>query len=202
MQSFLKVLTILIFVFSTLVFGVTLMFVYAATGPQNDVHKKLAEIKRENQQDATKLKELTEARGGAKEADQGIEYWEGELGKAQNANKRREEKEYPDLMQGLTTKFGQDKGKFDKTEEENIKAAAQTLNDKQKTLRDMRVKVQQARVEHQKAKNDIEGLEAQKKELLNRTAQSTILLDDVRKRHQEVTAQLDSAKKASPGTSP
>ena len=189
MQSILKGLVIVIFVFSILMLGSSLMAAYT----WRDTGKELSEIRGKVQKAETRKKELAEARSGVTEAEQGLEYWEREYGKAKNANDRRETKDYPELMQALTATFAQDKTKFDKSEEENIKAGERTLAEKQRTLKDMRVKVQQARVERDKARADIDALEAQKKELLNRTAQETNLLEDVRKRHQEVGDQLKKA---------
>jgi len=202
MQPLLKVLVVVIFIFSVTVFGVSLMYVYAIPKAPNDIGKKVADLKNKSRLASERLKELKDARSNAKEVDQGIEYWQGELGKAKNANDRREKTEYPELMQGLTTTYAQDRTKFEKTEDENTKAAERTLADKQRSLKEMRTKVQQSRVERDKARGDIEGLELQKKELLNRTLQSTIQLDDVQKRNQTVTSQLEAAKKASTGTAP
>jgi len=201
MQSFLKVLTVVIFVVSTLCFGLSLMFAYQKSGPY-DPAKKLAEMKTKNSTEAAKLKELTEARANAKETDQGIEYFESELGKSKNANERRETKEYPEMQLQLANAFGVDRARLEKTEEDNLKAGERTLAEKQRSLKELRGKVQAANVERNKAKADIESLEAQKKELLNRTAQSAIALDDARNRHDEVAKQLDAAKKASTGASP
>jgi hypothetical protein len=186
MQSILKGLVIVIFVFSVLMLGSSLMAAYT----WRDTGKELSEIRGKVQKAETRKKELAEARAGVTEAEQGLEYWEREYGKSKNANDRRETKDYPELLQGLTATYAQDKTKFDKSEEENIKAGERSLAEKLRTLKDMRVKVQQARVERDKAKADIDALEAQKKELLNRTAQETILLEDFRKRHQEVGDQL------------
>jgi len=194
MQSILKGMVIVIFVFSVMTFGFALMVGYSS---HYDVGKKLSDVRSKVGQATALLKEKTEARNNAKENEQGIEYWKTEAGKAKNANDRREAKEYPDLMLALTTQYAQDNAKFQKIEEENIKAGEKTLAEQQRSLKELRVKVQQARVERDKARADIEGLEAQKKELLNRTAQATILLTDVQKRNQEVGAQLESAKKAS-----
>jgi len=201
MQSLLKMLVVVIFVISTLAFGVSLMFVYTTKSAQNDVSKKLSEMKNKTSQATAKLKELTDARGKGGLAEQGIEFLEGEVGKSTNANERRETKEYPEMLLALTTQYSQDQTKFQKTEEENLKAGERTLADKQRTLKDLRTKVQQARVERDKAAADIKALEAQKVELRNRTSQSTILLSDVRRRHEEVTAQIEAAKKASAGAS-
>ena len=189
MQSILKGLVIAIFVFSVLMFGTSLMAAYT----YRDTGKELSEVKSQVQKAEAKKKELSEARAGAKEADQGVEYWEGEYGKAKNANNRRETKDYPDLMTSLTTAYAQDRTKFEKTEEENIKAGERALAEGQLTLKGLRTKVQQARVERDKAKADIDELEAQKKELLNRVAQETNLLEDVRKRNDEVGEQLKRA---------
>ena len=197
MQSILKGMVVVIFVFSVMTFGFALMVGYSS---HYDVGKRLSDVRSKASQAATLLKEKTEARSGAKESDQGIEYWKGEAGKAKNANDRRETREYPDLMLGLTTQFSQDNAKFQKIEEENIKASEKTLAEQQRSLKELRTKVQQARVERDKARTDIEGLEAQKKELLNRNAQASILLADVQNRNQEVGVQLDAAKKASGGS--
>jgi len=197
MQSILKGLVIVIFVFSVMTFGFALMVGYSS---HYDVSKKLADVRSKVSQASTLLKEKTEARAGAKESEQGAEYWKGEAGKAKNANDRREKTEYPELMLGLTTQFSQDNAKFQKIEEENLKASEKTLADQQRTLKELRTKVQQARVERDKARTDIEGLEAQKKELLNRNAQASILLADVQKRNLEVGVQLEAAKKASGGS--
>jgi len=197
MQSILKGMVIVIFVFSVMTFGFALMVGYSS---HYDVAKKLADVRSKVGQASTLLKEKTEARSGAKESEQGVEYWKGEAGKAKNANDRREKTEYPELMTALTTQFGQDNAKFQKIEEENVKASEKTLAEQQRSLKELRTKVQQARVERDKARADIEALEAQKKELLNRNAQATILLSDVQKRNQEVGAQLEAAKKASGGS--
>jgi len=194
MQSILKGLVVVIFVFSVMTFGFALMVGYSA---HYDVGKRLSEVRSKVTQASAMLTEKTDARNGAKEADQGIEYWKREAGKAKKANERRETTEYPEAMQRLTTQFAQDNTKFLKIEEENIKSLDKTLNDKQVSLKDLRVKVQQARIERDKALEENDALEAQKKELLNRTAQTTILLTDLQKRNQEVGAQLESAKKAS-----
>lgn len=194
MQSILKGLVVVIFVFSVMTFGFALMVGYSS---HYDVAKKLSEVRSKVSQATKLLEEKTSARNGAKEADQGIEYWKGEAGKATKANDRDEKEKYPAAMLSLTTQFAQDNAKFQKIEEENIKSAEKTLKEKQITLKELRVKVQQARIERDKAREEIDGLEAQKKELLNRTAQTSILLADVAKRNQEVGAQLDAAKKAS-----
>jgi len=149
MQSILKGLVVVIFVFSVMTFGFALMVGYSS---HYDVAKRLSEMKSKVNQATTLLKEKTDARNGAKEADQGAEYWKGEAGKATKANDRREKTEYPELMQALTTQFSQDNAKFQKIEEENIKAVEKTLNEKQKTLKELRVKVQQARIERDKAR--------------------------------------------------
>src|SRR5687768_10452099 len=174
MQSILKGLVIVIFVFSVLMLGSSLMAAYT----WRDTGKELSEIRAKVQKADTRKKELAEARSGVTEAEQGLEYWEREYGKSKNANDRRESKDYPELLQSLTATFALDKTKFDKSEDENIKAGERLLAEKLRTLKDMRVKVQQARVERDKAKADSDALEAQKKELLNRTAQVTILLED------------------------
>jgi hypothetical protein len=197
MQSILKGMVIVIFVFSVMTFGFALMVGYSS---HYDVAKKLSDVRSKVSQATTLLKEKTEARSGAKESEQGLEYWKGEAGKAANANKRREETEYPALMTALTTQFAQDNTKFQKIEEENVKASEKTLAEQQRSLKELRTKVQQARVERDKARADIAALEEQKKELLNRNAQATILLTDVQKRNQEVGAQLEAAKKASGGS--
>jgi len=201
MQSILKVLAVAIFVFATLSFGVSLMVLYISKAPQYDLAKQLADFRSKNSQEAAKLKELTEARSNAKESDQGIEYWEAELGKSTNANERRETKEYPELQLALANSYGVDRTKLEKTEDDNYKAHAATLAEKQNKLKDLIGKVQQARVEREKAKADIEALEKQKKELLNRTAQAAIALDDARKRHDEVAKQLETVRQASAGAS-
>jgi superfamily II RNA helicase len=193
MQSLLKGLVVVIFVCSMMTLGVSLMTAYS----HRDLAKQVSEMRSKVQQAQTKLNELTVLRPNAPEAQQGVEYWEAELGKFRNANKRREEKEYPDMLLGASTRYAQERSEFDKVQEENIKAGEKQLAEKQKQLRDLVVKVEQARVEHAKAKTDIEALEGQKKELINRTTQSTILLDDVRRRHQEVGEQLEAAKKSS-----
>jgi len=199
MQSILKGLTIAIFGLSTLSLGVSLMALYITKSPQNDLNKQLAEYRSKNTQEATKIKELTDARGNAKESEQGIEYFEAELGKSTNANERRETKEYPEAALQLANQFGVDRSKLEKTEDDNLKARAATLAEKQSKLKDLVGKVKQARVERDKAKTDIEALEAQKKELLNRTAQAAIALEDARKRQDEVAKQLESARRATSG---
>ena len=195
MQSILKGLVIVIFVVSVMTFGVSLMIGYSG----RDLAKQAAAKRQEVSAAEKRKKELSEARNNTPESEQGIEYWETELGKAKNGNKTKEEKLYPELMQNLTAAYAQDRTKFEKSAEENIKAGERILAEKQRGLKDLRVKVQQARVERDKATADIKELESQKKELLNRTAQETILLDDVRKRHQEVGSQLDAAKTAAGG---
>jgi hypothetical protein len=199
MQSILKGLVVVIFVFSVMTFGFALMVGYSS---HYDVSKKLSEVRSKVSQASAMLTEKTEARGGnTRDADNGIEFWKREAGKAKNANDRDEQTKYPALMEGLTTQFAQDNTKLQKVVEENIKGAEKSLNEKQKSLKELRIKVQQARIERDKAREEIEGLEAQKKELLNRTAQTSILLVDLQKRNQEVGAQLDAAKKA-PAPSP
>ena len=195
MQSILKGLVIVIFVISVMTFGFSLMIGYSG----RDLAKQAAAKRQEVSAAEKRKKELSEARNNTPESEQGIEYWETELGKARNGNKTKEEKLYPELMQNLTAAYAQDRTKFEKSADENIKAGERILAEKQRGLKDLRVKVQQARVERDKATTDIKELEIQKKELLNRTAQETILLDDVRKRHQEVGSQLDSAKTAAGG---
>jgi len=193
MQSILRGLVVVIFVISITTFGFALMIGYT----NRDLSKQVADLKSQVGKATAKKAELKEARANAKESEQGLDYWVSEYGKSKNANDRRETKEYPELMQALTAQYAQDRAKFEKTEEENIKAGERTLAEKQRNLKELRIKVQQARVERDKARVDIEGLEAQKKELLNRTAQASILLEDVRRRNQEVAAQLEGAKRAS-----
>jgi hypothetical protein len=192
MQSILKGLVVVVFVVSVMTFGVSLMVGYSG----RDLAKQAAAKKQEVAAAEKKKKELSEARQGAPESEQGIEYWEAEWKKSANSNKTKDEKLYPELMQNLTAAYAQDRSKFDKSEEENIKTGERILAEKQRGLKELRVKVQQARVEHDKAMADIKELENQKKELLNRTAQEKLLLDDVRDRHQEVGKQLEAAKSA------
>jgi hypothetical protein len=195
MQSILKGLVVVVFVVSVMTFGVSLMVGYSG----RDLAKQAAAKKQEVAAAEKKKKELSEARQGAPESEQGIEYWEAEWKKSANSNKTKDEKLYPELMQNLTAAYAQDRSKFDKSEEENIKTGERILAEKQRGLKELRVKVQQARVEHDKAMADIKELENQKKELLNRTAQEKLLLDDVRDRHQEVGKQLEAAKSAAGG---
>lgn len=195
MQSILKGLVVVLFVISVMTFGVSLMVGYSG----RDLAKQAAAKKQEVAAAEKKKKELSEARQGAPESEQGIEYWEAEWKKSANSNKTKDEKLYPELMQNLTAAYAQDRTKFDKSEEENLKTGERILAEKQRGLKELRVKVQQARVEHDKAMVDIKELENQKKELLNRTAQEKILLEDVRDRHQEVGKQLEAAKSAAGG---
>jgi chromosome segregation ATPase len=191
MQTVLRALVLVIFAMSIFLLSFSVMVSYT----YRDLQKRNSAIKTENGQLATRLKELTEARQGAKEQDQGIEFWSTELGKAKNANDRVETKDIPAAMEDLNRKLGQDREALEKTEEENIRYGERIVTEKLRAAKDLRTKVEEARVTREKSKKENDDQEKLKRELQNRLIQAEHKLADLKARKESLDRQLSTAKK-------
>jgi chromosome segregation ATPase len=187
-----KVLVVVIFAMSISALGFSTMVAYT----NRDLSKRNSEVKREVGELQTLKKKLSEANNQAKVSDQGVEFWQVEFGKASKANDRAEKTEIPEKLESANRQFAQERTKFEKSEEDNIKAGERTLTEKLRSAKDLRGKVESAQKARDEAKKEIDEQEKVKRDLRNRLQQTLHTLDDVRKRRQELADQVQKTKTA------